>query len=98
MSTFKMSQEEKKKISQQHKDAIKTDLIKKDDLKKGLKKPEEEKRKPPNRGFFVYVIIWNNRYINQKRIPQYNTMRNWLSINSLSVILGNTARHRTQKD
>ena len=45
MSTFKMSQEEKKKISQQHKDAIKSDLVKKDDLKKGLKKPEEEKKK-----------------------------------------------------
>jgi hypothetical protein len=44
MAILQMSDEEKKKISDQHKTAIKSDLIKKDDLKKGLKKPEEKKK------------------------------------------------------
>ena len=44
MSTYKMSEEEKKNISKQHKDAIESDLVKKDDLNKGLKKPEEKKK------------------------------------------------------
>jgi hypothetical protein len=43
MGIFGMSEEEKKKISQQHKTAIKGDLSKKDELKKGLQKPEEKK-------------------------------------------------------
>jgi hypothetical protein len=45
MSTFKMSDEEKKKISEQHKSAIKSDLDKKTDLKNGLKKPEKKEDK-----------------------------------------------------
>jgi hypothetical protein len=44
MAILQMSDEEKKKISDQHKTAIKSDLTKKDDLKKGLKKPEEKKK------------------------------------------------------
>jgi len=45
-----MSEEEKKKISDQHKLAIKSDLDKKTDLKNGLKKPEkkEEDKKTSN--------------------------------------------------
>lgn len=44
MSTFKMSEEEKKKILEKHKSAIKTDNVKKDELKKGLQKPENKKK------------------------------------------------------
>jgi hypothetical protein len=44
MSNFNMSDEEKKKISDQHKTAIKTDLVKKEETKKGLQKPEEKKK------------------------------------------------------
>ena len=44
MSILKMSEEEKKKISEQHKGAIKQDNTKKDELKKGLQKPEEKKK------------------------------------------------------
>lgn len=43
MSVFKMSEEEKKKILDKHKSAIKTDSIKKDETKKGLQKPEKKK-------------------------------------------------------
>lgn len=45
-----MSEEEKKKISDQHKLAIKSDIDKKTDLKIGLKKPEkkEEDKKTSN--------------------------------------------------
>ena len=38
-----MSEEEKKKISEQHKTAIKKDGEKKGEIKKGLQKPEEKK-------------------------------------------------------
>jgi hypothetical protein len=50
MSIIGMSEEEKKKISDQHKLAIKSDLDKKTDLKNGLKKPEkkEEDKKTSN--------------------------------------------------
>lgn len=41
MSVFKMSEEEKKKILERHKDATKNHYQKKDDLKKGLQKPEK---------------------------------------------------------
>jgi hypothetical protein len=39
-----MSEEERKKISEQHKKLEKIAREKKDDLKKGLKKPEEKKK------------------------------------------------------
>jgi hypothetical protein len=45
MSIIGMSEEEKKKISNQHKTAIKSDLDKKTDLKNGLKKPEKKEDK-----------------------------------------------------
>jgi len=45
MSTFKMTDEEKKRISEQHKSAIKSDIEKKEDLKKGLKQPEKKEDK-----------------------------------------------------
>jgi hypothetical protein len=50
MSIIGMSEEEKKKISDQHKLAIKSDLDKKTNLKIGLKKPEkkEEDKKTSN--------------------------------------------------
>jgi|688.fasta_scaffold401435_4 hypothetical protein len=43
MSVFGMSEEERKKISEQHKIAMKNDSDKKEELKKGLQKPEEKK-------------------------------------------------------
>ena len=44
MQAFKMSEEEKKKIHEQHKNAIKRDNEKKEEIKKGLQKPEEKKK------------------------------------------------------
>ncbi len=44
-NVFKMSEEEKKKILEKHKDATKNHYQKKEDLKKGLKKPEKEEDK-----------------------------------------------------
>lgn len=46
MQPFGMSEEEKKKISNQHKTAMKKDGEKKDEIKKGLQKPEENKKTP----------------------------------------------------
>lgn len=48
MSTLKMSEEEKKSILEKHKNAIKGDHDKKEQLKQGLKKPEvkKEDKKP----------------------------------------------------
>ena len=67
--------------------------------KKDYKNQKRKKiKKPPNWRFFLYLIIWYNKCINQKRIPQYNTKRSSLSINFPSVELGNTERHRNQKD
>lgn len=43
MSVFGMSDEERKKISEQHKKLEKIAREKKEELKKGLKKPEEKK-------------------------------------------------------
>ena len=43
MSVFGMSDEERKKISEQHKQLEKIAREKKEELKKGLKKPEEKK-------------------------------------------------------
>ena len=43
MGVFGMSEEEKKKISEQHKTAMKKDGEKKGEIKKGLQKPEEKK-------------------------------------------------------
>jgi hypothetical protein len=45
MSILEISEEEKKKISNQHKTAIKSDIDKKEDLKKGLKTPEKKDEK-----------------------------------------------------
>lgn len=45
MSTFKMSDEEKSKILEKHKQATKNHYIKKEETKKGLKKPEGNKDK-----------------------------------------------------
>jgi hypothetical protein len=44
MSVFGMSDEERKKISEQHKTLEKQNKEKKDELKKGLQKPEEKKK------------------------------------------------------
>jgi len=46
MSVFKMSEEEKKKILDKHKVATKSHNEKKDELKKGLQKPEDKKKNP----------------------------------------------------
>ena len=55
MSIIGMSEEEKKKISDQHKLAIKSDMDKKTDLKFGLKNLKRKKiKKPPNWRFFIY--------------------------------------------
>jgi hypothetical protein len=43
MSILKMSEEEKKRILEKHKDATNDHNIKKDDLKKGLQKPIKKK-------------------------------------------------------
>jgi hypothetical protein len=43
MAVFGMSEEEKKKISEQHKQLEKIAREKREELKKGLKKPEEKK-------------------------------------------------------
>jgi hypothetical protein len=43
MSVFGMSDEERKKISEQHKKLEKIAREKKEELKKGLKKPEKKK-------------------------------------------------------
>ena len=45
MSVFGMSEEEKKKILDKHKEATKNHYVKKDDLKKGLQKPEKKEDK-----------------------------------------------------
>jgi hypothetical protein len=44
MAVFGMSEEEKKRISEQHKQLEKIAREKKEELKKGLKKPEEKKK------------------------------------------------------
>ena len=46
MSVFKMSEEEKKKILEKHKEATKNHYVKKDEIQKGLQKPKEDKKKP----------------------------------------------------
>ena len=43
MAVFGMSEEEKKRISEQHKQLEKIAREKKEELKKGLKKPEQKK-------------------------------------------------------
>ncbi len=43
MSVFGMSEEEKKKILEKHKEATKSHYVKKDETKKGLQKPESKK-------------------------------------------------------
>ena len=44
MSILEMSDEERKKISEQHKQLEKIAHEKKEELKRGLKKPEEKKK------------------------------------------------------
>ena len=44
MNVFKMSEEEKKKILEKHKNEIKTDKTKKEQLKKGLQNPNDKKK------------------------------------------------------
>lgn len=44
MSVFNMSEEEKKKILEKHKEATKNHYVKVDQTKKGLQKPEEKKK------------------------------------------------------
>jgi hypothetical protein len=44
MAVFGMSEEEKKRISEQHKQLEKVAREKREELKKGLKKPEEKKK------------------------------------------------------
>jgi hypothetical protein len=41
---FGMTDQEKKKILEKHKSAIKGDNTKKEELKKGLQKPDEKKK------------------------------------------------------
>lgn len=43
MSVFGMTEEEKKKILEKHKEATKNHYVKKDEVKKGLQKPEDKK-------------------------------------------------------
>lgn len=45
MSVFGMTEEEKKKILEKHKEATKSHYVKKDEVKKGLQKPEEKNNK-----------------------------------------------------
>jgi hypothetical protein len=45
MSVFNMSEEEKKKILEKHKEATKNHYVKKDEVKKGLQKPEKKEDK-----------------------------------------------------
>ena len=41
---FRLTDAEKKRISESHKSAIQGDSTKKEELKKGLQKPEEKKK------------------------------------------------------
>lgn len=43
MSVFNMSDAEKKKILEKHKEATKNQYLKKEETKKGLQKPDEKK-------------------------------------------------------
>jgi len=43
MSVFGMSDDEKKKILSQHKDATKSHYLKKEELKKGVQSPNKDK-------------------------------------------------------
>jgi hypothetical protein len=45
MSVLKLSEEEKKKILEKHKDATKNHYLKKDEVKKGLQKPDKKGKK-----------------------------------------------------
>lgn len=44
-NVFKMTDEEKKKILEKHKDATKSHYIKKDETKKGLQQPKKDENK-----------------------------------------------------
>jgi len=43
MSVFRMYEKEKKKILEKHKEATKNHYVKKDEIKKGLQKPNSKK-------------------------------------------------------
>jgi len=43
MSVFGMSEEEKKKILEKHKNATKNHYVKKDEMKKGIQVPKKDK-------------------------------------------------------
>ena len=43
MSLLNMSEEEKKKILEKHKEATKSHYLKKEETKQGLKRPDEKK-------------------------------------------------------
>lgn len=43
-NVFELSDAEKKKILEKHKDATKNHYVKKDELKKGLQKPDEKNK------------------------------------------------------
>lgn len=44
MSVFGMSEDEKKKILEKHKEATKSHYVKVDNTKRGLQKPEDKKK------------------------------------------------------
>jgi hypothetical protein len=48
MSVFGMSEEDKKKILQQHKDATKSHYVKQETLKKGIQVPEKKQEEKPS--------------------------------------------------
>ena len=49
MSVFGMSDEEKKKIIDKHKEATKSHYVKKDELKQGVKIPEKTNNEKPSK-------------------------------------------------
>ena len=49
MSVFGMSDEEKKKILDKHKEASKSHYVKKDELKQGVKMPEKINNEKPSK-------------------------------------------------
>ena len=48
MSILKMSEEERKKILEKHREATKNQSLKKEELKKGVQAPKKEDEKKPS--------------------------------------------------
>ena len=48
MSILKMSEEERKKILEKHKEATKNQYLKKEELKKGVQSPKKDDEKKPS--------------------------------------------------